>query len=116
MTTKKKKNDEQEITGLFAFWRYDLYPYVLGGVAERMDDDGRVYVRAYQGWVKPIKLMPIKKGKALLDALKGHPHGLEAQRRADLEKFEEKWDDTLFALFPEARHPNISRHNKDDKT
>jgi hypothetical protein len=106
----------QKITGLFAFWRYDLYPYVLGGVVDMMDDQGLVRAPSYgNGWFQPIKLMPIKKGKELLDALKGHPHGLENQRRQALETFDAHWDETLFALFPDARHPNIMRHQKEKK-
>jgi hypothetical protein len=102
----------QKVSGLFAFWRYDTYPYVLGGVVDMMDDQGLVRVPSYgNAWFMPIKLMPIRKGKELLGALKG-PHGLEGQRRQALESFDALWDETLFALFPDARHPNIMRHQK----
>lgn len=110
--TKKKDMREGEVTGLFAFWRYDQYPYVLGAPVTKMDDEGRVYTPAYQGWVTPIKLVPLKKGKALLDALQNYEHGLEIQRRRALAVFDKEWDDTLFVLFPEARHPDIERHQK----
>lgn len=112
---KKKTKDVQEVSGLFAFWRYDQYPYVLGAPITKMDDDGKVYAPNYQGWFTPIKLMPLKKGKELLDALKGQPDGLEAQRRRALEEFDKRWDDTLFVLFPDARHPNIQRHQTEKK-
>ena len=109
----KKNKDDQAVTGVFAFWRYDQYPYVLGGVIDRINDKGLVRVPSYgNGWVTPIKMMSVKAGEALLDALKGNPHGLEAQRRAALEEFEAHWDETLFTLFGEARHPNIPRHWK----
>lgn len=102
----------QKVSGLFAFWRYDLYPYVLGGVVDMMDDNGLVRVPSYgKAWFRPIVLYPIKKGKALLEKLK-HPNGLETQRRHALEKFEDEWDAKLFELFPEARHPNIMRHQE----
>jgi len=48
----------------------------------------------------------------LLDALKNHDHGLEHQRRRALAAFDKKWDDTLFAIFPEARDPNYVRHRE----
>lgn len=109
----KNKNKRQTIKGMFAFWRYDLYPYVLGGEFDAMNDAGYVRVPSYgNGWVMPIKILPVKKGKELLEALKGHPSGLENQRRAALEEFERKWDETLFILFPDARHPHITRHQK----
>jgi hypothetical protein len=113
--TKKRHQNAQKVSGLFAFWRYDLYPYVLGAPITAMDNDGKVYVPSYQGWVVPFKLMPLKKGRDLLDALKNNAHGLEARRRRALAEFDAKWDDTLFTLFPEARHPNITRHQEGKK-
>lgn len=111
-----KKDTAQKVSGMFAFWRYDLYPYVLGGEIDMMDDQGLVRVPSYgHSWFQPIKLLPAKKGRELLDALKGHPHGLENQRRKALEEFDAKWDDTLFVLFPEARHPQIMRHQEPKK-
>lgn len=113
-----KKNDvkqDNEVTGLFAFWRYDQYPYVLGAPVTKMDDEGRVYAPSYQGWFTPIKIVPLKKGKELLDALKNHDHGLEHQRRRALAEFDKKWDDALFVLFPEARDPSNPRHREGNK-
>lgn len=114
MSTKDKAQ-EQEVTGLFAFWRYDLYPYVTGAPITKMNDDGLVYAPSYQGWFAPIKLMPLSKGVQLLDAMTARPHGLVAQRERAFEEFEQKWDETLFVLFPDARHPNIARHQKEKK-
>ena len=112
MRNKSKNKNPQEVTGLFAFWRYDQYPYVLGAPVTKMDDEGRVYVPDYQGWFTPIKILPLQKGKKLLDALQNREDGLESQRRRALAEFDKKWDDTLFVLFPEARHPDIGRHQK----
>lgn len=105
-----KTTKEHPVKGIFAFWRYGLFPYVLGAEATRMDEDGKVYVPNYRGWVTPIKLLPLKKGKDLLDALKGNPHGLEHQRLAALEVFEEDWDARVFVLLPEASDPACQRH------
>lgn len=110
------KKPSQKVSGMFAFWRYDQYPYVLGGEIDMMDDEGLVRVPSYgNAWFQPIKLVPIKKGKELLEAMKGYPNGLEAQRKRALEEFEDKWDETLFVLFPDARHPQIQRHQKAKK-
>ena len=56
-------------SGLYAFWKYDLYPYLLGGAVSHMDYD-RVYVESYQGWFKPIFLLQAESGKQILDGLK----------------------------------------------
>lgn len=52
---------------LYAFWKYDLFPYVLGGEVVEMRDDGRVLVKGYGPgfWFKPIRLVPVKTGKAI---------------------------------------------------
>lgn len=105
------RKNAQRVTGLFAFWRYDQYPFVLGAPVTEMDDEGKVYVPNYQGWVKPLKLMPLKKGKELLEALKG-AEGLERQRKAALEKFEDHWARTLHVLFPEALNPDWASHQR----
>lgn len=60
----------EEKLELYAFWSYDLYPFVLGGQFTKMDDKGSVYVPAYQGWIKkPIKILPLEAGQDLLNKL-----------------------------------------------
>lgn len=54
---------------LFAFWRYDSFPYMLGGEVERMLPSGAVYIAAYRGSFMPIKLLPLAEGKALWEKL-----------------------------------------------
>lgn len=56
---------------LYAFWKYDLFPYLLGGEVEDMRDDGRVQVKGYGPgfWFKPTRLVPVKMGKALKQKL-----------------------------------------------
>jgi hypothetical protein len=54
---------------LFAFWKYDQFPFVLGGEATIMNDDGTVYVPAYQGTVRPVKMLPVDAGKKVKDDL-----------------------------------------------
>lgn len=55
---------------LYAFWKYDLFPYVLGAPASRMRSNGAVYVGSYQGYVYPILLLPIEDGELLHKRLK----------------------------------------------
>ena len=64
---------------LWAFWRYDLYPYVLGGKVTKTNDDGSVFVEGYgdyKTWARV--LVPGKLGQELLEELKS----LQAQYRA----------------------------------
>ena len=57
---------------LFAFWRYDRFPYVLGSKCHpptNMHGVEMVYVPSYGGYFEPIKLMSIESGEALNDKL-----------------------------------------------
>lgn len=56
---------------LYAFWRNDVYPYVLGGPVTKMDEEGRVQTRNYGPghWFTPIKLLPHKSATKLLEEL-----------------------------------------------
>jgi hypothetical protein len=51
----------------YAFWRYDLFPFVLG--AECFDNSKlnreEVFVPSYAGYLKPIKIVSIEKGKEI---------------------------------------------------
>lgn len=53
---------------LYAFWNYDLCPYVLGGIVTEFTESGKVRVKGYDGMAfKPIAIIPDQKGA---DALK----------------------------------------------
>jgi hypothetical protein len=47
---------------LFAFWRYDLFPFVLGGPVEEFGTNGAVYIKSYQNWFKPIRILRYEEG------------------------------------------------------
>lgn len=50
---------------LFAFWKYDTYPYVLGAEVVEIKDSGRIVAKGYEGYAsfKPILLLPLKEGE-----------------------------------------------------
>ncbi len=52
---------------LFAFWRYDLFPYILGGEVEKIREDGKVFIKSYEHWFKPILIVPKSTGELLLE-------------------------------------------------
>ncbi len=55
---------------LYAFWSYDLFPYVLGGEIKDMREDGLVLIEAYHSWFKPILILPFEKGQKIREELK----------------------------------------------
>lgn len=53
---------------MHAVWRYDTYPYILcGKVIGEPDDDGKVKVDGYQGFLfHPVDLISDKRGKEVM--------------------------------------------------
>lgn len=73
---------------LFAFWKYDIYPYVLGAYVIAFHDDGSVEVDGYQGMrFLPIKILPYVAGEKLWTHLKE----LQTQHNAALKEFNKTW-------------------------
>lgn len=56
---------------MYAVWRYDLYPFILAGqVVGGPDDDGKVAVKGYDGYLfKPVALVSDKRGKEVVEAV-----------------------------------------------
>lgn len=83
---------------MFAFWKYDSFPYILGGEMLRMEEDGLVQVKGFQGYrFKPIKLLPIKAGAALLAKLKA----LTAEHKTEMNALNEDFRVRARELFGE---------------
>lgn len=48
---------------LYAFWKYDIPPYLLGGEVIEVMEDGYVTIKGYTpSKFKPIKIVPLEKG------------------------------------------------------
>ena len=97
--TKTKMTKMSKMKDLFAFWRYDFFPYVLGGPVDAMDEKGNVQTTnyGYGRWFRPIKLVPLVAGKELLAKLEVlRTEHLEAKRKLD-----EEWRAKIAALMPE---------------
>lgn len=58
------------------FWRYDLFPFVLGAPGT-LQDDGTAFVPSFQGNFRPIHIMPVKEGREMLDRIKALAHEQE---------------------------------------
>lgn len=102
----KRKNGVESVKGLFAFWRHDIFPYVLGDEIDAIDEHGNVRGTRYQGrWFRPIKIMSTRAGRALQERLTS----MQAERTAAIVKIEQAANAELFDhALPEARDPDVS--------
>lgn len=46
---------------LYAFWKYDVEPFLLGAEVEDMKGS-LVKPKGYTGWFKTVKIVPLEKG------------------------------------------------------
>lgn len=58
---------EREVTpvDLFAFWAYDLFPYLLGARVTKLDEEGLAYAPSFQDWFRPVYLLTPRKGERI---------------------------------------------------
>jgi hypothetical protein len=55
---------------LMAFWKYDLFPYVLCGKLKKIKSNGFVEPVGHQGRsFRPIKILPLEEGKIIKDKI-----------------------------------------------
>lgn len=48
---------------LYAFWKYDIPPFLLGGEVEEVLEDGCVIIKGRTGYkFKPVIIVPLEKG------------------------------------------------------
>lgn len=58
-----------EVKGLWAFWEYSEFPFMLGSEISKIGLDGRVYSKDYLRWFKPLFIVPTKTSQLLTEAL-----------------------------------------------
>ena len=77
---------------LFAFWRYDTPPYLLGAEVVKVDKNGFVEALGYNGFkFKPVLIVPLEKGIKLNKKLKK----AEAKYRRKMEEAKTELDLTV---------------------
>lgn len=79
---------------LYAFWKYDFYPYLLGGQVTNILDNGSVETEEYgkgRYFSHIIKILPLKAGADLKEKLKK----LEMDREKALHALYAEWDKKL---------------------
>lgn len=93
---------------LYAFWRYDQYPYVLHAKVESMADDGSVCLAGYGGMsVQPLLLLPLDAGQELgrtIGDLKAGYHDAKLQ-------LDREWRKNAGAVLPREFRPPQWRDN-----
>jgi hypothetical protein len=83
---------------LFAFWKYDTFPYCLGSEVVEMRPNGAVLTKDFPGMsFMPIKIVPLATGRKLKEALKT----LEGERRAAINEVKDEYFAKLKELVPE---------------
>jgi len=84
---------------LYAFWRHDTFPYVLGGRANKMKEGGKVQVPSYGVgyWFTPFLLLPVAEGEELHARLKAFSGEHNKAQRA----FIDEWRAALDRGFPQ---------------
>jgi hypothetical protein len=81
---------------LYAFWSYDQYPYCLWGEVEKFKGD-EVYIKYYQRWVKPFKIVEGDVGERLIDTLEI----LENRRKVEINKLYNSYTEELKQILPD---------------
>jgi hypothetical protein len=81
--------DNQE---LYVFWKYDVYPFILGAPLVRLLDNGHAVPEGYGGRsFKPKLIVPKKRGVQLHALLKG----LELEYRDALRLLAQEWNERI---------------------
>ena len=86
-----------------AFWKYDQFPYILGGIIMgwSLNDPGYIETKEYgKGYYfKPVKIVPASIGKRMLAELEQ----LKANRDDAMSKINVAYDELLRKAFPDLR-------------
>lgn len=86
-----------ETTTFVAFWKYDIFPYVLSGTVKVFREDEYVEVEGYPGMVfKPILVLPQDIGMELHDRLKD----LDREHRESLAALNTSFNRRVKELIP----------------
>ena len=61
-----------EVGGLYAFWKYDTFPFFVGGPVTRLRGDGFVETSNYGAgsWFRPLLIVPRQVGEFLREMLR----------------------------------------------
>lgn len=87
------------MTDPYAFWSYDLYPFVLSAPVKSFRENGSVEPKGYDGFVfRPLLVVPGEMGRPLGQKLKE----LEREHAAATKKLNEEFKQKTRDAFVEA--------------
>lgn len=90
---------------LYAFWEYDLYPYLLGGTVTQITSTGAVKTKEFgNSLFRPIIILPLESGIQLANKLKE----LDSEYRKARCDIELDFTQKLFSALP-FKHPRKSQ-------
>lgn len=83
---------------MVAFWRYDHFPFVLGGHVTKLRGDGAVETRQYDlgNFFKPFRILPKGKGEEALVQL----HNIREEHNKATRVFNKEWQGKLLEILP----------------
>lgn len=85
---------------MYAFWKYDQYPYLLGGIVTDYrvtPSEGDIVMTKEYGpnWFRPVVLVPNNIGETLLKDLRGLRIAYKAAQSKLKEEYERELDTML---------------------
>jgi len=91
----------------YAFWKYDLFPFMLGTEVLRTRENGDIEPKGYNGfWFKPALVLSLKEGRALHRELKL----IAAQHNAATLRVSRRFDKKLSRWNSKALKADVTRH------
>lgn len=83
---------------LYAFWKYDLYPYILGGEIVSQGKDDGFYIKGYGNYqMIPNKIVSLKKGREFHKKLET----LTRERKTKLDDIRREYESKRLELLKE---------------
>jgi hypothetical protein len=85
---------------MVALWKYDLFPYVLGGHVTHLDKDGLALIGEYDARFQPLVMLPDKEGEQALRAIKALQADYQLAHRELEAKMKERRAECLGSFIP----------------
>ena len=72
----------QESLELMAFWKYDIFPYILCGKVTKMHKNGRVSAKGFEGYTfQPLMVMPYELGLSIKEKINQISHQYNIEKK-----------------------------------
>lgn len=86
---------------LYAFWRYDQFPYFLGAEILHMHSSGSIEPKGYKGYrFFPVCILPLGAGKRIHEELKKLEEAYKSAQEKLRKEYMNKHKEKFHALLP----------------